>query len=110
MTLTQLMTLMATTAVVAASLVITPPAEARSRQTTVTGAQGKTLSRQVTRDHGDVSSSTTGPNGKTASRVVDRSPEATTATVTGPNGQTASRTTTRTTPRPATALHRRNEP
>lgn len=106
MTLTQCLTLMATTTVVAASLVITSPAEARSRQTTVTGAQGKTLSRQVTRDHGDVSSSTTGPNGKTSSREVDRSPGETTATVTGPNGKTASRTTTRST----TRIPRRTQP
>lgn len=70
-------------------------AQSRTRQTVVVGAQGKTLSRSVARDHGDVHSSTTLPSGKTSSRVVDRSPGQTTATVTGPNGQSATRTTTR---------------
>lgn len=82
-------------AVLGASLAVLPPAaEARQRQTTVTGAQGKTATRNVSRVKGDVQSSTTGPNGKTASRSVERSAEGTTATVTGPNGQTATRTTT----------------
>jgi hypothetical protein len=89
----KLLAVMAITTVLGAAL--TPAAEARTRQTTVTGAQGKSASRQVTRDHGDVSSSTTGPNGKSTSRVVDRSPGQTTATVTGPNGQSATRTTKR---------------
>ena len=74
-------------------------AEARQRQSTLTGPQGKTAQRNVTRAHGDVSSSTTGPNGRTSSRVVDRSVQngvaTTTATVTGPNGQTATRSVTR---------------
>lgn len=82
-------------AVLGASLAVLPPAaEARQRQTTVTGAQGKTATRNVSRVKGDVQSSTTGPNGKTTSRSVDRSATGTTATVTGPNGQTATRTTT----------------
>ena len=73
-------------------------AEARQRQSTLTGPQGQSAQRSVTRAHGDVSSSTTGPNGKTSSRVVDRSVRngsaSTTATVTGPNGQTATRSVT----------------
>lgn len=78
----------------AAFAVVPAAAEARDRVTTVTGAQGKTATRKVSRAKGDVQSSTTGPNGKTMSRTVDRSAEGTTATVTGPNGQTATRTTT----------------
>lgn len=88
--------LVALSAALLASLLAAGPAEAgRQRHTTVTGANGKTATRDVSRNQGDVQSSTTGPNGKTSSRTVDRSPGQTTATVTGPNGQTASRTTTR---------------
>ena len=78
----------------AAFAVVPTAAEARDRVTTVTGAQGKTATRKVSRAKGDVQSSTTGANGKTMSRTVDRSAAGTTATVTGPNGQTATRTTT----------------
>jgi hypothetical protein len=82
-------------AVLGAALAAVPPAaEARERVTTVTGAQGKSATRQVSRVRGDVQSSTTGPNGKTMSRTVDRSAAGTTATLTGPNGRTATRTTT----------------
>jgi hypothetical protein len=70
------------------------PTPARERQTTTTGAQGKTATRNVNRSQGDVSSTTTGPNGKTSSRVVDRQKGQTTATVTGPNGETSTRQTT----------------
>jgi hypothetical protein len=70
-------------------------ATARTRQSTVTGAGGQSATRNVLRQHGDVSSSTTGSNGKTSSRVVDRSVNGATATVVGPNGKTASRVTTR---------------
>lgn len=73
------------------------PVQARERHTTVSGANSKTATRDVSRQAGDVSSSTTGPNGKTASRSVDRSSTGTSATVTGPNGQSATRTTTRST-------------
>jgi hypothetical protein len=71
-------------------------AQARNRQTTVTGAGGQTATRDVFRQRGDVSSSTTGPNGKTASRTVDRSATGTTSTIVGANGKTAERVTTRT--------------
>jgi hypothetical protein len=82
-------------AVIGTTLAVVPvDADARQRQTTVTGANGKTATRSVTRAGGDVQSSTTGPNGKTTSRSVDRSAAGTTATVTGPNGKTATRTTT----------------
>jgi hypothetical protein len=74
----------------------TAEAQARSRQTTVTGSGGQTATRDVLRQNGDVSSSTTGPNGKSSSRVVDRSASGTTATLVGPNGKSASRVTTRT--------------
>lgn len=70
-------------------------AQARERQSTLTGANGKTATRHVVRGGGDVTSSTTLPNGKTSSRVVDRSASGTTATVTGPNGKTATRTVVR---------------
>ena len=73
------------------------PAHARERTTTVTGANGKTATRDVSRQNGDVQSSTTGPNGKTSSRSVNRSAAGTTATVTGPGGQSATRTTKRST-------------
>ncbi|ABM39120.1 hypothetical protein [Polaromonas naphthalenivorans] len=71
------------------------PAAARERHSTVTGAQGQTVTRDASRVQGDVSSSSTGPNGKTTSRLVDRQPGHTTATLTGPNGQTSTRETTR---------------
>jgi hypothetical protein len=94
--MTKFVSLLAVAAASATLLAASLPAEAgRLRQSAVTGPQGKTATRTVARDHGDVQSSTTGPNGKTSSRVVDREPGQTTATVTGPNGQSATRTSTR---------------
>jgi hypothetical protein len=87
-------TLIALIATLAGSLTVADAALARERHTQITGANGKTATRDVVRAHGDVQSSTTGPNGKTMSRSVDRSASGTTATVTGPNGQSATRTTT----------------
>ena len=73
------------------------PALARDRQTTVTGPQGHSATRDVSRAQGDVASSTTGANGKAlASRNVDRSASSTTSSVTGPQGKGATRQTTRT--------------
>jgi len=73
------------------------PALARDRQATLTGPQGHSATRDVSRTQGDVSSSTTGTNGKTlASRNVDRSASSTTGSVTGPQGKNATRQTTRT--------------
>lgn len=92
------MTLLPALVIVLASatgLLAAGAAEARERNTTVTGANGKTLQRQVTRSQGDVSSTTTLPGGKTTSRVVERSSAGTTATLTGRNGRTATRVTTR---------------
>lgn len=86
--------LLALVAAFAASAALPEAAQARDRHTTVTGANGKTATRDVHRAQGDVQSSTTGPNGKTSSRVVDRSASGATATVTGPNGKSATRTTT----------------
>ena len=88
------------TAVAAAlsALLVTQAASARERHTSVTGAQGKTATRDVNRSQGDVSSSSTGPNGKTSSREVDRSASGTSATITGPNGKTVQRKTSVTTP------------
>lgn len=71
------------------------PVQARERHTTVSGANGRTATRDVSRQGGGVSSSTTDPNGQTASRSVDRSSTGTSATVTGPNGQTATRNVAR---------------
>ncbi len=88
------LTLMTLTAVIAGTTILAGAAQARERSTTITGANGKTATRQVQRAGGDVESSTTGPNGKTSSRTVDRSANGTTATITGPNGKTATRTTT----------------
>ncbi len=100
----RLVAVTACAAMLASALAVLPaPAQAGERQTTVTGANGKTATRNVARQNGDVQSSTTGPNGKTASRSVDRSASGATATLTGPNGKVASRTTTRsatTTPAP----------
>lgn len=78
-----------------ALLATSSDAQARERKATVTGANGKTATRQVVRQRGDVSSSTTGPTGKTSSRSVDRHAGGAQATLTGPNGQTATRSTTR---------------
>jgi hypothetical protein len=86
------------TAVAAALLVLTTlstPAMARDRSSSFTGPKGQTVTRNVSRSHGDVSSTTTGPNGKSTSRVVDRSAEGTQAVLTGPNGKTIVRQTTR---------------
>ncbi|MDT7837506.1 hypothetical protein [Aquabacterium sp. OR-4] len=83
-------------AAVALLAALSGPVQARERHTSVTGAQGRTATRDVSRVQGDVSSTTTGPRGRTASRQVERSADGTEATVTGPNGQTASRSTTRT--------------
>ena len=73
------------------------PALARERQATVTGANGKSATRDVSRVQGDVSSSTTSAQGKTlAARKVDRSASSSTGSVTGPQGKSATRETTRT--------------
>jgi hypothetical protein len=85
-----------TAALCSAFAALPAQAQARERHTTVTGANGKTATRDAARHNGDVQSSTTGPNGKTSSRSVDRSASGTVATVTGPNGKTGTRTTTRT--------------
>ena len=84
-------------AVTLGALLANQSAMARERQTSVTGANGKTATHDVHRSQGDVSSSTTGPNGKTSSRQVDRSASGATATMTGPNGKTVQRATTVTT-------------
>lgn len=73
------------------------PALARERQAAVTGANGKSATRDVSRVHGDVSSRTTSAQGKTlATRNVDRSAGSTTGSVTGPQGKSGTRETTRT--------------
>ncbi len=86
--------LMTLAVAIAGTALLATAAEARERNTTITGANGKTATRQVQRAGGDVQSSSTGPTGKVRSRTVDRSAGGTTATLTGPNGQTATRTTT----------------
>ena len=94
---TQRLSLLSATLVTAIALLgAAASAEARERHTTVTGANGKTATRNVERSDGDVSSSTTGPNGKTSSRDVDRSADGTQAMVSGPNGKTATRSTAKT--------------
>lgn len=90
--------LMAATAFTLSLAALPDAAEARERTTTVTGAKGKTATRNVTRAGGDVQSSSTGPKGNTRSRSVDRSAQGTTATVTKANGETVTRTTTVTQP------------
>ncbi len=87
-------TLIALAATLVGTLALADGAQARERHTTVTGANGKTATRNVQRANGDVQSSTTLPNGKTSTRSVDRSASGATATVTGPNGQSATRSTT----------------
>lgn len=69
--------------------------EAMARETTFGAAKGS-VSHQVQRSQGDVSSSWTGAQGKTAGRNVDRSSNGTTvATVSGPGGQSATRNASR---------------
>lgn len=63
------------------------PATARERSATITGPNGQTAERQVSREMGQVSSSTTGPDGKSTSREVSRGDGQAEATVTGPNGR-----------------------
>lgn len=73
------------------------PALARDRQATVTGANGQSATRNVTRAQGDVSSNITNAQGKTiGSRNVNRSAGSTTSATTGPLGRSATRETTRT--------------
>lgn len=68
---------------------------ARDRHAVITGSQGQTATRDVSRAQGDVASSSTGFRGRTRSRDVDRSAGGTQATLTGANGQTVNRVTTR---------------
>lgn len=63
-------TLLAIVAALAAPLSLADAAQARERHTTVTGPHGKSATRDVVRQHGDVQSSTTGPNGKTVTRTT----------------------------------------
>ena len=70
-------------------------ATARDRSSSVTGPNGQTATRLVSRAQGDVSSTTTGPNGQTATRSVDRSAAGTQAELVLPNGRTVVRQTTR---------------
>jgi hypothetical protein len=93
-TMKKTLPLLAVVAALIGVAALPPAAQAGERHTTVTGANGKSATRNVQRAAGDVQSSTTGPNGKTISRAVDRSASGATATVTGPNGKTATRTTT----------------
>jgi hypothetical protein len=81
-----------------AAAVLSPAAQAkeRERKTTITGEKGRTATRDVTRNQGDVTQTTTGPNGKSKTRSVDRIASGATATVTGPRGRTLNRQTTRT--------------
>jgi hypothetical protein len=69
------------------SLAALQPALARERHSTFTGPKGQVAERDVSRERGDVSSSTTGPDGKTVSRSVERGQGETQATVTGANGR-----------------------
>lgn len=87
---------LAVAAAVCAVLVGVLPVQARERHGAMTGPMGGTTTRDVSRSHGDVSSSTTGPRGRTSSRTVDRSADGATAVLTGPKGSTVNRTTTRT--------------
>jgi hypothetical protein len=79
-----------------ALLTLAEPVDARTRQGSATGPNGNTVTRDVSRQQGDVSSTTTGPNGQSASREVDRSSTGTTAIVKGPRGKSVKRNTTRT--------------
>lgn len=90
----QALTLLALMAALAGLAVWPDTAQARERQTSVTGPGGKTATRHVARQNGDVSSSTTLPSGKTLSRSVDRSATGTSATLTGPRGKSVTRSTT----------------
>lgn len=74
------------------------PASAWERNSTVTGPNGQTASRSVTRNQGNVAVTNTGPKGQTMTRnrTYDPTTGTTTGTVTGPNGKSASRTVTRT--------------
>lgn len=67
------------------------PAQAFTRNTTVTGADGKTASRNVTRSGGNVARTTVYPDGRTGSRVVTRNDGHVDAQVTGANGRSWSR-------------------
>lgn len=80
----------------ATQALLAEPAQARERTATATGPNGKSATRQVSREQGQVSSSTTTSGGKTASRQVERTEGGTSATATGPNGKTATRETVRT--------------
>lgn len=77
-------------------LLVLPCAQARERHGSVTGPQSQTATRDFSRAHGDVQSTTTLPDGRTTLRRVDRSAGGAQASMTGPNGGTATRDTVRT--------------
>src|SRR5258708_39111766 len=87
-----------------AALLLTPIAASaqHNHSTTVTGPNGQSATRAVTRAPGSTNATVTGPNGQTATRQRTRDPESNSAsgTATGPNGQTAPPTRH---PRPAPA-------
>jgi hypothetical protein len=70
--------------------------EAAAREAEVTGPKGKTVTRQVEREKGQVQTSVTGEKGHTRARTLERSKEAASATVTRRDGSTVERETTRT--------------
>ena len=86
---------LAATVLVSAVAALPLPADARERNSTVSRADGRSATRQVSRQDGVVDSSTTGANGQTTSRRVERNADGATSTVTGPDGQTATRNTSR---------------
>lgn len=62
------------------------------KTTTVTGAQGRSVTRDVDRTGpGDKTVTTTGPNGQSVTREVDRNGADKSTTVTGPDGKTVER-------------------
>lgn len=90
------LTLITAIAAIASGLALAEAAQARERQTTLTGTKGRTATRHVQRAGGDVNATTTGPNGNSMARSVDRNADGTTnASITGPNGRTATRQVTR---------------
>ncbi len=97
---------LALVALVGASALTAPEAQARERMSTASGPNGHSATRKVNRANGDVSSSTVNnQTGNTlGSRTVDRSTAGTQGSVTGAAGNTTTRSTTPTGSGPSTTV------
>lgn len=74
-----------------ALLAAPPAASARDRLTSITGPQGQSASRAVSREPGDLAASATGPGGRTLERRTVRGGGTVEGSASGPGGRTITR-------------------